>query len=52
MSSKAKELKNINCSICGAPLWTITGYDEDLVEYACLNGHVFTYKDPKPKLDK
>ena len=52
MSSKAEEMRNINCSKCGAPLWTITTNDGDLVEYACLNGHVFTYKDIRRKSSK
>ena len=45
MATKAEEMKNVNCSICGGPLWSIKRNDGELVEYACLNGHVFTYKD-------
>jgi hypothetical protein len=45
MASKAEEVKHINCSKCGAPIWVIRGIGNDLVEYACLNGHVFTYKE-------
>jgi hypothetical protein len=49
MATKAEELKNVNCSICSAPLWAIRGNNSELIEYACLNGHVFTYKDKKKK---
>ena len=45
IATKAEEMKNVNCSICGAPLWSIKRNDGELVDYACLNGHVFTYQD-------